>query len=424
MSFIYILCPFNGILKNNNQYSFNDRFMLNKILLITALMCNLLLQAEEDGAYINYFRRANQAELLIADSSLFAALSIYKDLFDDYPHCFYKELHNASLCAIQTNQYDDALKFCKDLVRHGYELNFFESPAFDEFRNNETVWDTFLSVYPELRTSYEKSIDQSLRDKYLSLYEIDQQVASSRDNRRYQDSIFYCLAVSLSNLIKNYGYPHWMIHSDTINMKLYAMMRHYCGLENRIKVSEEMQKDTLYIGMDKLNDIRQIATQALNDGWLLPENYVGITTYSDLSNLYGTVAVKINFEEERVTPFLKAPPEERDEINKRREKIGLLPVNELSQELINSTWYKDYPFKKIKEAWMKCDSCSTAKQYSKIASDLALEVRNSIEEKNKLFLINEPDDINNIYLYFNTKDLNNMKDIYNHLKALQSEKQE
>jgi len=111
-----------------------------------------------------------------------------------------------------------------------------------------------VSEYPQLRKKYEKGLNIPLREKYYSLYVIDQQAASSHDNIRMQDSVFYELAVSLSTLIKKEGFPNWFQNKDTIHIQLHILLRHYCGLQNRINNSEEMQKDSLYIRMTK-NDI-------------------------------------------------------------------------------------------------------------------------------------------------------------------------
>jgi hypothetical protein len=369
--------------------------MLKKILLIVFLVSNFLLKAE-NNTYVDYFKKINQAELCIADSSYSEALSIYKGVFNSYPHRFYKDIYNATLCAIRISRYEEALKLSEDLVLYGYELKDFESAAFEDFRNNEAYWKSFLSKYGQLRKEYEKAVNLSLRDKWLSLYKIDQQAASHHGDVRLQDSVFYHLAISASNLIKEYGFPDWIAKKDTLNMKLVVMLRHYCGLENRIRASEEMQKDEFYVNMDG-NDIRELVTQALNDGWLLPENYVNITTYWDNTNPYGTIAVEINFEEESIKPFLKALPKERDAINKRRELIGLPVINELSQEMINSTWYKDYPFRQIKKNWLNCDTCLTGKDYLVLEKNEALEVENSYIDNNKDFILQDMNAIRDIY---------------------------
>jgi hypothetical protein len=217
-------------------------------------------------------------------------------------------------------------------------------------------------------------MNQSLRNEYLVLYEIDQQAASSHDNLRTQDSIFYELSISVSKLIKEYGFPHWMINNkDTIIPKLYVMLRHYCGLENRIKADETMQADSLYCNMK--NEIPMLVNQALNDGWILPDAFVDITTYWDDTNPYGKIAIVIDFEEEQVSLSLKNSPEKQDEINKRRDSIGLFQIKEFTEEMLKTTWYKDYPFHEIINACINCDTCTINRDFIKIIYAIAGEVK-------------------------------------------------
>ena len=377
-----------------NFINFNTQVMLKILLLFVLVSFSSLQTAESDSAYLHYFTKINKAELAIADSRYEESLSIYKSLFAIYPHSFYKDLHNACLCALKLEKYKEALSFARDLVKHGYELKDFESKAFDSFRNQKKYWKQFLSEYPKLRKQYTETLDEPLRNSYHLLYITDQDAASHQKEQRRQDSIFYKLAVSVSGLIKTHGFPQWMINKDTMNTQLYVMLRHYCGLENRIKNDETMQMDSLYIQMQH-NDIRVLATQALTDGWILPEAYANIVTYWDNSNPYGEMAIKIDFEKEQIMPFLKALPEKRNDINRMRESIGLPPVNELTQDAIKASWYKDFPFQKIKEAWLACDTCLEILDYMRIATNLELEVSNNYRKS--YFIIPDADEINNIY---------------------------
>ncbi|MDR3327160.1 MAG: hypothetical protein LBT04_03390 [Prevotellaceae bacterium] len=370
--------------------------MLKKIFFSVFLLCNFLLYAE-NNIYLDYFKKVNQAELHIAKSDYKGALEIYKALFDAYPHSFYKDVHNAAICAIETKQYKDALQLSKDLVLHGYELKDFDCSGFNALKNSKKQWKQFLSDYPKLRAQYEKTLDLPLREQYLTLFRIDQKAAGNYNNVRDMDSVFYRLATSVSNLIQKRSFQHWMTKKDTINFKLLAMLRHYCGLENRIKASEAMQKDSLYINMKK-NDIRILVNQALVDGLLLPEHYVAITTYSDSTNPYGETAIEIDYDSETIRPFLPIPIEKIEEVNQRRVSIGLPPVNDLTQGMINATWYKEYPFKKIKEAWLACDTCITMRDYLFVAKKIELEVKNNYEYDKGCLIIQNMTKITNIYL--------------------------
>lgn len=343
--------------------------MNTKLLLITLIFCSFRTEAQD---YINYFRRINTAETLIGSSDYGKALVIYDELKKSYPNCFYKDLHNACLCALKLEKYREALSFACDLVKHGYELKDFELPAFDSFKNQKKYWNKFLSEYPRLRKQYEKNLNLPLRDKYDAFYKIDQKVAPS-SNTRMIDSVFYELACSLSALIKESGFPHWFQNKDTINGHLHVMLRHYCGLKNRIMSSEEMQQDSLYARMTN-NDIPLLVEQALHKGLITPDMYESVTTYWDNSNPYGRPAIMIDYSIEKVYPILQADAAKIPEINLRREQIGLPPLTgELSDSLLYSTWYRYYPFPEIREAALSCDTCKNAKDYSSMIHKLNFE---------------------------------------------------
>jgi hypothetical protein len=351
----------------------------------------------ENNIYLDYFKKVNQAELHIAKSDYQGALEIYKAVFDAYPHSFYKDVHNAALCAIEAKRYKDALQLSKNLVLHGCELKDFDCSGFDALKNSKKQWKQFLSEYPKLHDQYENTLDLPLREQYLTLCEIDQKTNGNFNNSiRVVDSVFYELAISVSDLIKEHGFPHWMINKDVINSKLYSMFLHYCGLENRIKTSSEaMQKDVLYMNMHK-NDIPELINQALNDGWLLPEYYAGITTHNDRS-IYGEMAIEINYETETVKPFLSTPIEKREEVNQRRATVGLPPVNDLTQDMVKATWYREYPFKKVKEAWLACDTCFTLKDYIILERKITLEIENNYVENSCFILTDVINNVHNIY---------------------------
>lgn len=367
--------------------------MVKNFLLFVIAYFSLSTEAE-NNSYLEYFKRVNEAELAIADSRYIEALSIYESLFAVYPHSFYKDLHNACLCALKLEKYKETFLLACDLVKHGYELKDFESQAFDNFRNQKNYWKQFISEYPKLRKQYTKTLNEQLRNNYHLLYTIDQAAASLHNDIRKQDSIFYKVAISVSDLVKTHGFPQWMINKDTMNIQIYVMLRHFCGLENRIKNDEKMQMDSLYLQMQN-NDIHILITQALADGWILPDNYVGITTYWDYSNPYGETTAEIDFEKERIVLFLKVPIENRNDINQLRESIGLPPINELTQDAINASWYGDYPFHKIKEAWSACDTCHETLDFMRISKNLELEVSNN--HKKSYFIIPDFDEIHNIY---------------------------
>ena len=357
------------------------------LVLFTFISCSLNALNTSEKDYIDYFHKINSAELLIASSDYGKALGVYEELIKTYPNHFYKDLHNACVCALKLEKYDEALYFARDLVNHGYELKDFDSQAFDSFRNQKKYWGKFLSEYPRLRKQYEKNLNQPLRDKYMAMFKIDQQAASAPNSIREQDSMLYELAVSLSKLIKEQGFPHWILNKDTINPHFYVLLRHYCGLKNRITYSEELQQDSLYAQM-KNNDIPLLMEQVLHKGLITPNIYENVVTYWDNSNPYGRPAIMIDFNTEKVYPFLQADTAKIPEINNRRAQIGLPALKgQLSDSLLYSTWYKFYPFQEIKEAYLSCDTCNTISDFMDIRYPIEDKIRNKFSEKKEMDFI-------------------------------------
>ena len=138
-----------------------------------------------------------------------------------------------------------------------------------------------------------------------------------------------------------------------------------------------MQQDSMYIRMTK-NEIPVLIRDALHKGLITPDMYETASTYWDYSNPYGKLAIMIDFNIEKVYPFLFADSVKITEINQRREQIGLPLITgnlgQLSDSLLYSTWYKFYPFKEIRESALACDTCKNVHDYHNLIHELNLEI--------------------------------------------------
>ncbi|MDR1763929.1 MAG: hypothetical protein LBR64_08280 [Dysgonamonadaceae bacterium] len=328
----------------------------------------LFTSGSKDKDFIPYFRAANQAELSIGKGDYKEALVAYKTLFKEYPHSLEREVYNAFLCAMEENLTDDALSLAKQLVLHGYELKDFGSPAFEKFKNNAELWRKLSAEYPKLRKKFEKSYNPTLMKKYEALNKTDQYYASGSVDGLSVDSAYYSLFLSIRELINKNGFPP-LINKPSLDIPIYAMLRHYGALENKVK--HPLNIDTIYTKMKDIN-VHKLAYEALHQGLLTPEMYCGITTYMG-ENPYGKIYIEIDYEAETVKTLLYVLPEQREAMNRKRDEIGLPVIGEVAQDAINSTWYREFPFKKIKEAWLACDTC-TKRDYLLLGKKIELEV--------------------------------------------------
>lgn len=178
------------------------------------------------------------------------------------------------------------------------------------------------------------------------------------------------------------------------------MFRHYCGLYNRIKNDEELQKDSSYANRST-DLIRPIIYKALKEGLLLPENCETIVSYND-GNPFGELAVKIDIDNEKITPFLRVKSEELDGVNLKRKAIGLPPISNSSTSLLDGTWYSEYPFKEVKQAVENCDTCSTFLNYVLVRAETEQQVAENFEKIGELegFLLVDYTKVKGKYYYY------------------------
>ncbi|TAJ15735.1 hypothetical protein DMA11_00605 [Marinilabiliaceae bacterium JC017] len=375
------------------------------ILLLAIVISGLVISgycscSNEDNNHLLYQTEINKAEYLITNVDYQEALEIYQVLFGKYQNCFYKDIHNACLCAVKLHQYGLAMKFMEDLVMQGYELEDFSNPVFDEIKEVEVCWNSFTKKYPDVRQKYLGSLDLDLRNRYSQIYLNDQKAASSRD-MRYQDSVFYYQSFILSKHIKKYGFPDWFLNKDTMNIQLGVMLRHCFGLKNRLQDSENLPNNGLYEQMCfENNGLTSILDKALCDNLILPSRYVAVVTYWDSGNPYGKIAFEVDFEKEAVFPFLTIPPERLAEVNEKRKSIGLMPIDKFTSSCaVLPVWLRNYPFKEIKQAFLNCDSCYTHLDYMNElwALEMAGKDRYSSSPK-KAFILSDLSEVRELYL--------------------------
>lgn len=304
---------------------------------------------EKNINYIGYHKSINKADSLIINKNYTDALKIYEKLSGIYPHFFRKDLHNATACAILLRDFGKAEKYALRMVGNGYELSDFEKPVFEEFRKQKE-WKSFLAKYDKDRNKYLSKLNQEEREKYSQLFVKDQEIASARQNRQAsfeeQDEGFVHIEKEMLALIDGYGFPASFINKDTLNVKLFTMFRHICGMRNA--------------RMEQEHSLKDILKTALVNGYISPEYYSASLAYRG-ENYYGDISININYKEKTVT---LRPEGNMDEINRRRDSIGLPQLDSvsISQYLMNS-WYGKIPFEEIRQKrneYLEADSTQIA----------------------------------------------------------------
>lgn len=340
--------------------------------------------------YINYHKSIHKADSLILNKNYAGALIIYEELLNAYPHFFRKDLHNATVCAILLKDYNKAEKYALILVNHGYELNDFERPAFEELRNQEQ-WQSFLKKYKEKRQNYLNGLNKDERNKYSQLLTKDQAIALSSQQKQIsierQDKGFETIEQELLQLISEYGFPTTFINKDTLKAKTLGMFRHICGMRNARMENEHPLKNILYT--------------ALVNGHILPEEYSSVLAYRG-ENYYGDISINMNFKEKSVTMRSDG---NMHEINKRRDAIGLFPLDSvtISHYLMNS-WYGKIPFEKIRQKKFEYEKADSSKLSFIIWQEKELQKVQKQYEKGEdsssLFILPLPQEVKNRWNYY------------------------
>ena len=323
--------------------------MLNfKKLLFLLILFYSSFYASAKLNYANYHLHTNRAEWMISENKLKSALLIYEDVFKKYNNHFFKDINNAFYCCIGLKEYKKAKFYAEELVLHGYQWSDFEKKELAAFKRTKE-WKKFSKEYSNLKKKYEEGVNKELRKKYEEIYKIDQKAAQSDDVSNMHETYFK-QACLLSKLFSEHGFKNLGINKDGKDYHIYAVLRHYCNLVNQMNAWPDLFTAEIYKQMDikKIPLLKQFKIAVL-EGKVLPELYSSAIIYGDDSrkNEYGEILVMVNFSTKEKSLYSYASKEKLELINQRRLKIGLFPIKKTSNNVLESTWYKYYPFDSI-----------------------------------------------------------------------------
>ncbi|PKQ63555.1 hypothetical protein BZG02_09290 [Labilibaculum filiforme] len=312
--------------------------------------------------YIEYHKQVNQAKLQITLENFESALVTYQTVLAQYPKHFYRDIHNACVCAIRCNKWNQALELAKELVLLGYQLEDFKTATFTDFRMTKQ-WKEIEQKYPELRKQYENSLNPYLYKKYSYMLAEDQRITAMNDFKEHNMAIYEFTSLLKMDYEMN-GIPNFVRFKDRLSPGYFAFYRHVYGKVGRCLLSAKTTEDYDFIRRLNSLGIKDLLHREIFKGNLSPR-FV-ITAESYFTNEYGInseIEIRKDFTNEELSfvPTDKKtydcippyPPIDFVTIDENRKSFGLLPLQQECKLFLAGTWYTVYPFKEIKEALAK-----------------------------------------------------------------------
>ncbi|MCX2741374.1 hypothetical protein [Pontibacter anaerobius] len=312
--------------------------MLKKLFLYFILL--VLLQqhavAQEAPDYTQVYHPViNQAELLIVDGKYEEALQAYHEAFEAVPSPFARDYYNAAICALLLQERKKTFNYLEELVQKGVSLEYLErQPVLDSLRATRH-WRKFAKKYPKRRRKYDEKLNQELRADLDELYARDQYFRQAKGGWRvHGDTIRQIEKANVQKLlgwVEEYGYPG----EDLIGVA--------DTLEQLPRFSIVISRQTK---ARKGHDFTEVLTQAVQQGRIAPQPAAYLLDQQAGRNKYGSRAyVKVNCtkcaDDEELGKLgdymvMKISEEEQEQIDKRREKIGLEPLEQYKYKVRHS----------------------------------------------------------------------------------------
>ncbi|MDX9845513.1 MAG: hypothetical protein RBT74_00910 [Tenuifilaceae bacterium] len=292
---------------------------------------------------------------------------------------FAKDLHNLSICYLNTNQLDSAISLARQLVLRGRTLdNFSKYKEFDAIASTKE-WVAFTKVYPLLRERYEQNLDHSFINIINRAIGPDQEFQKISEEKR--DSTYYYQGIMLFDYIFDNGFPDFFKDEEPIlASQLLAMLRHFFYLPKMFSADTGLASRKSYSHMVFNRPYSECILKAVYEGKLQPSSYESIMHYSSVDSPFGKIGICFDFDKETVSLDFGSFNSNHEEINKNRRAIGLAQVDSFSVNL-EGTWYKEFPFKEIKEAYINCDTCKSLKDYSMLSGEIRERIRDAFKNE-------------------------------------------
>ncbi len=315
----------------------------------------------------NYWESINKAETFITQKSYANACEMYENIFKVYKNVSYREYNNAFFCYLELKKYNSAANLIDDLILHGYTLKNFNGENFTSFSQTK-IWNNFKNnSYNKYRKMYLEKLDLEYREELYRIIQKDQR-ASIHSDIIFRDSIYYTQTVQILNLFKQKGFPKTYIQKDTLVPKLTAVFRHYFGLMHRHQRMQDPKGFYASMNFEKHN-LEIILDEAFKKHLFPPHIFINTYNYSEPGNKFGAIIIKVYLEEEKLE-YYQLSDTQINKANAIREKYYLSP---LTKPLLNYMIEQEQnymPFKKIKKAFLTCDTCINGSDYASLFTSI------------------------------------------------------
>jgi len=287
--------------------------------------------SEELKMHYNFI---NKAEMAIVDSNYVLAIALYDSAFALKQAPFGSDLYNAAVCASLTKQYEKTFFYFKEILDKGYKIRKLQEKLF--------FADFFNSSYGEKLNNYSQNLvlnhNIKLRNQLDSMLYMDQKFRRMVSNpyEVYSDTIDKIdesNARYLLQIINHYGFPgEDIIGLDTIliSQPYYILILH---TQQRHSTKETKLEFT------------DVLFEALYDGSIRPHTAAFLIESSGKSFSFEAIAANlmravldtsgtVSEEEIENSPWGYFPFDNEEDINERRQEIGLDKLNERIKKIL------------------------------------------------------------------------------------------
>lgn len=327
-------------------------FKMKHTLVIITLFLQLAYCKGQD--YSEYHFKVNIAKVLIVNGQFDSALETYHSVFREFTKKFYRDIHNACVCSIKTENWDDAYLFAKELILHGYILEDFDKSTFKLLRSNN-CWNDIKREYPHLRKQYKDKIEsyQYLKYRYMKSYD---QHLTGLDNYEDHNKAIYEFTRLLILDYESNGIPNFCRYKDRMRSTYLTFYRHFFGKRGRALNSGSYQ----YVERLDSLQVKQLLKNEVLKGNLSPRFLINAESYFENEfGILSEIEINIDFEKQDVffIPSKKKtydfippyPNIDFETIDSNRASLGILPLVEEANLFKVGTWYTQYPFKEVED---------------------------------------------------------------------------